>query len=104
MIYCLATSLTKDSIEGYGYFQVVTPNEYFNVGPFSIIAFQAYHGDESSGDAVIYVVNILNMKIIIGWDFLSLPQARKRTLESRSTRLGAQTYNPHPETGNDLGY
>ena len=94
------TSLTKNSIEKYIDFQVITPNEYFNIGPFSIIAFQAYHGDESSGDAVIYVVNILNMKIIIGWDFLSLPQVNESILWNPDLLiLGAQTYNPHPETG-----
>ena len=81
-------------------FQVVTPNEFFNVGPFSIIAFQAYHGNESSDDSVIYVVNILNMKIIIGWDFLSLPEANESILWNPDLLiLGAETYNQHPETG-----
>ena len=94
------TPLTKNNIEKYIDFQVVTPNEYFNVGPFSIIAFQAYHGNESSDDSVIYVVNILNMKIIIGWDFLSLPEAKESVFWNPDLLiLGAETYNPHPETG-----
>ena len=94
------TPLTKNNIEKYVDFQVVTPNEYFNVGPFSIIAFQAYHGNESSDDSVIYVVNILNMKIIIGWDFLSLPEAKESVFWNPDLLiLGAETYNPHPETG-----
>jgi phosphoribosyl 1,2-cyclic phosphodiesterase len=94
------TTLTRDTIEKCIDFQVVTPNEFFNVGPFSIIAFQAYHGNESSDDAVIYVVNILNMKIIIGWDFLSLPEANDSILWNPDLLiLGAETYNQHPETG-----
>jgi L-ascorbate metabolism protein UlaG (beta-lactamase superfamily) len=94
------TSLAKNSIEKCIDFQIVTPNESFNVGPFSIVAFQAYHGNESPDGAVIYVVNILNIKIIIGWDFLSLPEANESILWNPDLLiLGAETYNPHPETG-----
>jgi hypothetical protein len=92
--------LTTDNIEECIDFQVVTPNEFFNVGPFSIIAFQAYHGIESSDDAVIYVVNILDRKIIVGWDFLSLPEANESILWNPDLLiLGTETYNQHPETG-----
>ena len=94
------TSLTTNNIEECIDFQVVTPNEFFNVGPFSIIAFQAYHGIESSDDAVIYVVNILDRKIIVGWDFLSLPEANESILWNPDLLiLGTETYNQHPETG-----
>jgi hypothetical protein len=92
--------LTTDNIEECIDFQVVTPNEFFNVGPFSIIAFQAYHGIESSDDAVIYIVNILDRKIIVGWDFLSLPEANESILWNPDLLiLGTETYNQHPETG-----
>lgn len=94
------TSLTKNNIEQCIDFQVVTPNEFFNIGPFSIMAFQAYHGIESPDDAVIYVVNILNRKIIVGWDFLSLPEANENILWNPDLLiLGTETYNQHPETG-----
>lgn len=94
------TSLTKNNIEECIDFQIVTPNEFFNIGPFSIIAFQAYHGTESLDDAVIYVVNILNRKIIVGWDFLSLPEANESILWNPDLLiLGTETYNQHPETG-----
>ena len=94
------TSITKNTIEKCIDFQVVTPNEYFKVGPFSIIAIQAYHGNESSDDAVIYVVNILNTKIIIVWVFLSLPEANESVLWNPDLLiLGTETYNEHPETG-----
>jgi L-ascorbate metabolism protein UlaG (beta-lactamase superfamily) len=94
------TSLTSNTLEKSIEFQTVTPNEFFNVGPFSIIAFQAYHGNESPDGAVIYVVNILNLKIIIGWDFLSLPEANEKILWNPDLLiLGTETYNQHPETG-----
>lgn len=93
------TAITKNNIEKCIDFQLVTPNEYFNVGPFSIIPIKAYHGNESSDDAVIYVVNILNTKIIIGWDFLSLPEANESVLWNPDLLiLGTETYNQHPET------
>ncbi len=94
------TSLTKNTVEKFMDFQIVTPNEFFNIGPFSIVAFQAYHGNESPDGAVIYVVNILNMKIIMGWDFLSLPEVNENILWNPDLLvLGAETYNQHPETG-----
>jgi hypothetical protein len=87
--------LTTNNIEECRNFQVITPNEFFNVGPFSIIAFQAYHGIESSDDAV----NILDRKIIVGWDFLSLPEANENILWNPDLLiLGTETYNQHPET------
>ncbi|MGB7664199.1 MAG: MBL fold metallo-hydrolase [Nitrososphaeraceae archaeon] len=95
-----STSLTSNTLEKSISFQTVTPNEFFNVGPFSIIAFQANHGNESPDGAVIYVVNILNLKIIIGWDFLSLPEANESILWNPDLLiLGTETYNQHPETG-----
>jgi L-ascorbate metabolism protein UlaG (beta-lactamase superfamily) len=94
------TSLTKNTVEKFIDFQIVTPNEFFNIGPYSIVAFQAYHGNESPDGAVIYVVNILNMKIIMGWDFLSLPEVNENILWNPDLLiLGAETYNQHPETG-----
>ena len=56
-------------------FNVVQPDETFQVGPFSVMAILADHGDNSPPGSVIYIVKLLDKKIIIGWDFLSLPNA-----------------------------
>ncbi|MGH9950159.1 MAG: MBL fold metallo-hydrolase [Nitrososphaeraceae archaeon] len=101
MKYLLShTSMIKSTIEDSIDFRIVTPNEFFNVGPFSIIAFNAFHGNESPDGSVIYVVDVLNLKIIMGWDFLSLPEANESILWNPDLLiLGAETYNEHPETG-----
>jgi hypothetical protein len=45
-------------------------------------------------------VKITNRKIIIGWDFLSLPQTDETLLWNPNLAiLGTQSYNPHPQTG-----
>ena len=42
----------------------------------------------------------MNKKIIIGWDFLSLPDVDEHALWNPDLLiLGTQNYNPHPETG-----
>jgi hypothetical protein len=93
--------MTKKDIENSIDFQIVTPNETFDVGPCSIMAIRAYHGGEWATDgAVIYIVNTLNTKIILGWDFLSLPGQDENVLWNPDLLiLGTETYNQHPETG-----
>ena len=58
-------------------FNVVQPDETFQVGPFSVMAILADHGDNSPPGSVIYIVKLLDKKIIVGWDFISLPDANQ---------------------------
>jgi phosphoribosyl 1,2-cyclic phosphodiesterase len=81
-------------------FNIVQPNETFEVGPFSVIPILADHGDNSPPGSVIYIVKLLDEKIIIGWDFLSLSNANQNLFWNPDLLiLGTQSYNPHPETG-----
>jgi hypothetical protein len=81
-------------------FNIVHPNETFEVGPFSVMPILANHGDNSPPGTVIYIVKLLDKKIIIGWDFLSLPNANQNLFWNPDLLiLGTQSYNPHPETG-----
>ena len=48
-------------------FNVVQPDETFQVGPFSVMAILADHGDNSPPGSVIYIVKLLDKKIIVGW-------------------------------------
>jgi L-ascorbate metabolism protein UlaG (beta-lactamase superfamily) len=94
-------SLKEKDIENSIDFQNIIPLESFDVGPCSVMAIQAYHGGEWATDgAVIYIVSALNTKIILGWDFLSLPGADENLLWNPDLLvLGTETYNQHPETG-----
>jgi phosphoribosyl 1,2-cyclic phosphodiesterase len=81
-------------------FTMVQPDETFQVGPFSVMAILADHGHNSPPGSVIYTVKLLDKKIIIGWDFLSLPDANQNLFWKPDLLiLGTQSYNPHPETG-----
>jgi phosphoribosyl 1,2-cyclic phosphodiesterase len=78
----------------------VEPNREFEVGPFSVIPILAHHGDDSPVGSVIYVLRHLDKKVIIGWDFLSLPNVDENWLWNPDLLiLGTQNYNSHPETG-----
>jgi Beta-lactamase superfamily domain len=90
---------TNDANNGVS-FNLVQPEVPFQVGPFSIIPTLADHGDHSLPGSVIYIVKLLDKKIIIGWNFLSLPNVNENLLWNPDLLiLGTQTYNPHPETG-----
>jgi phosphoribosyl 1,2-cyclic phosphodiesterase len=81
-------------------FNIVQPNQNFEVGPFSITPILADHGDNPPPGSVIYIVTLLDKKIIIGWDFLSLPNADPNLFWNPDLLiLGTQSYNPHPQTG-----
>ena len=81
-------------------FKVIQPTESITVGPFSVIPVLANHGDNSPPGSVIYIVKYQDKKIIMGWDFLSLPSIEENLLWNPDLLvLGTQTYNPHPETG-----
>src|SRR5918996_2094089 len=81
---------------------IVRPNEPFNVGPILATPISAYHGDSGPEGSVIYILKLPdNKKIIMGWDFLSLPDDidQNQFWNPDLVILGTQTYNPHPETG-----
>lgn len=81
-------------------FNIVAPDQSFKVGPFSVIPILSYHGENSPSGSVIYIIKLANQKVIIGWDFLSLPNIDESLLWNPSLAvLGTQSYNPHPETG-----
>jgi phosphoribosyl 1,2-cyclic phosphodiesterase len=83
-------------------FTTIRPNEPFNVGPISITPISAYHGDSAPEGSVIYILRLPDSKkVIIGWDFLSLPDDvdQNQFWNPDLVILGTQTYNPHPETG-----
>ena len=81
-------------------FNVIQPDESFTVGPFTVIPVLANHGNNSPPGSVIYIVKYQDKKIIMGWDFLSLPNVEENLLWNPDLLvLGTQTYNPHPETG-----
>jgi phosphoribosyl 1,2-cyclic phosphodiesterase len=81
-------------------FNIVQPAEIFEVGPFSVMPISADHGDNSPPGSVIYIVKLLDRKVIIGWDFLSLPNANQNLFWKPDLLiLGTQSYNPHPQTG-----
>jgi phosphoribosyl 1,2-cyclic phosphodiesterase len=93
----LTSPNTKMSVS----FNIIQPNNSFNVDQFSITPVLVNHGNDiPRGGAVIYIVNVYNRKIVIGWDFLSLGDIDEHLLWNPDLLiLGTQTYNPHPETG-----
>ena len=84
-------------------FNVIQPNIPFEIGPISVIPILAYHGDNSPPGSVIYILKLPDKrKIIIGWDFLSLPNDnvdQNLFWNPDLIILGTESYNPHPETG-----
>jgi hypothetical protein len=76
------------------------PGENFQVGPFSVMPISSYHGENSPPGSVIYIVKLVNRKVIVGWDFLSLPDVDENLLWNPDVAIfGTQSYNPHPQTG-----
>lgn len=81
-------------------FNVIQPGESFIIGPFTVIPVLANHGDNSPSGSVIYIVMYQDKKIVMGWDFLSLPNVDENLMWNPDLLiLGTQSYNPHPETG-----
>ncbi len=88
------------SIERAIDFNVIKPNEPFNIGPFSILPVSAFHGENCPAGSVIYIVNVLERKLIIGWDFLSLSDVSENVFWNADLLiLGTECYNHHHETG-----
>ena len=81
-------------------FAILQPGEIFQIGPFSVMPILAYHGENSPPGSVTYIVKLANRKVIVGWDFLSLPNIDENLLWNPDLAiLGTQSYNPHPQTG-----
>jgi phosphoribosyl 1,2-cyclic phosphodiesterase len=85
-------------------FNTIQPNQIFEVGPISAMPISVYHGENSPSGSAIYILTLpakRRKKIIIGWDFLSLPDDIDENLfwNPDLVILGTQSYNPHPETG-----
>ncbi len=79
-------------------FNVIQPEQSFEIGPLSVIPVLASHGENSPPGSVIYMVRIQDRKIIFGWDFLSLPKSDEFAMWNPDLLiLGTQSYNPHPE-------
>jgi L-ascorbate metabolism protein UlaG (beta-lactamase superfamily) len=104
-IYC--TKECKDqitkrhSVPGEHSFIVVEHGSRLDIGPFSVVPISVIH-DPTGADhgSVIYVIISDGVKIIAGWDFLSLPEEDFDLLWNPDLLiLGTQTYNDHPSTG-----
>jgi len=81
-------------------FSMVKPDETFEIGPFTVRPILAHHGTDSPPGSVCYIAKMRDNKIIIGWDFLSLPSTSENLLWNPDLLiLGTETYNSHPETG-----
>jgi phosphoribosyl 1,2-cyclic phosphodiesterase len=81
-------------------FTLLQPGENFQVGPFSVMPILSYHGENSPPGSVIYIVKLANRKVIVGWDFLSLPNVDENLLWNPDLAIfGTQSFNPHPQTG-----
>ncbi|HEY1248516.1 MAG TPA: MBL fold metallo-hydrolase [Nitrososphaera sp.] len=99
-IYC-----TKESIElitnqfpslsqKSSVFSPIEPGKAFQVGPFAIEPISAKHSDLPG--AIIYILSLRNRKIVIGWDFESLPGTDQAAFWNPDLLiLGAETYNDH---------
>jgi phosphoribosyl 1,2-cyclic phosphodiesterase len=75
-------------------FSTIMPGKAFEVGPFLIEPIQAKHG--SAVGAVIYIVKVRSKKIVIGWDFESLPGSEQGSFWNPDlVILGTETYNDH---------
>jgi phosphoribosyl 1,2-cyclic phosphodiesterase len=106
-VYCtsecrdqIITKFPKINSNNQVSFNVVQPGQTFQLGPFSITPVLADHGENSPAGSVIYIVKLANLKVIIGWDFLSLPNVDENLLWNPDLAiLGTQSYNPHPQTG-----
>jgi mRNA degradation ribonuclease J1/J2 len=72
----LSAMTNKDKV----LFTILQPGENFSMGPFSVIPILFYHGENAPPGSVIYIVILSNRKVIVGWDFLSLPNISENLL------------------------
>jgi phosphoribosyl 1,2-cyclic phosphodiesterase len=75
-------------------FSTILPGKSFEVGPFIVEPILAQHANVAG--AVIYIIRLQTKKIVIGWDFESLPGAQQGTFWNPDLLiLGTETYNDH---------
>jgi L-ascorbate metabolism protein UlaG (beta-lactamase superfamily) len=75
-------------------FSTIMPGKVFEAGPFLVEPILAEHGNTPG--AVIYVIKMGSKKIVIGWDFESLPGAEQGPFWNPDLLiLGTETYNDH---------
>jgi phosphoribosyl 1,2-cyclic phosphodiesterase len=99
-VYCTADCIDQISkqfpslSEKSPMFSAISPGKVFEVGPFLVEPILAEHGDAQG--AVIYVIKGRTNKIVIGWDFESLPGAEQTAFWNPDLLiLGAESYNDH---------
>jgi mRNA degradation ribonuclease J1/J2 len=79
-------------------FRSIQADESFELGPFSVTAVLADHGENSPPGSLIYILRIQDRKIICGWDFQLLPNLDEKIFCNPDLLiLGTPSYNPHPE-------
>jgi phosphoribosyl 1,2-cyclic phosphodiesterase len=72
----------------------IIPGKVFEAGPFLVEPILVEHGNTPG--AVIYIIRIGSKKIVIGWDFESVPGAEQGAFWNPDLLiLGAETYNDH---------
>src|SRR5919108_735074 len=75
-------------------FSTIMPGKAFEVGPFLIEPVPAKHSNAPG--AVIYIIKVRSKKIVIGWDFESLPGSEQGSFWNPDlVILGTETYNDH---------
>lgn len=75
-------------------FSAVTPGNHFEVGPFLVEPILAEHGNARG--AVVYIVKGRGKKIVLGWDFESIPGVDQGPFWNPDLLvLGTETYNDH---------
>ena len=86
------------SLAGNRAFVAAEPGQILSVGPFLVQPILADHAGMPG--CAIYIIKIHDIKIIAGWDFLSLPNADQNLFWKPDLLiLGTETYNDHPSTG-----
>ena len=86
-------------------FVEISPGHGISIGPFVVTALSVIHFDynekSSLPGCVIYVVEINNTKVVMGWDFLAINDDidQKLLWNPDLLILGTETYNNHPSTG-----
>ena len=59
---------------------MIHPNYIFKIDNLSITPILANHGSNTPPGSVIYVVDTDNIKMVFGWDFLSLVDVDEKIL------------------------
>jgi phosphoribosyl 1,2-cyclic phosphodiesterase len=81
-------------LEKFPAFSTIIPGTSFEVGPFIVEPILAQHANAAG--AVIYIIRLQTKKIVIGWDFESLPGAEQGAFWNPDLLiLGTETYNDH---------